>query len=87
MRLSTGDDQDGSRHEFDVDDEPDDGRHDESDNEWYDADDELHYGRHAMMQMMTGKMTCKMTPKDMVCQRMPMEGMDKNMFIECRKRA
>ncbi|WP_162950129.1 hypothetical protein [Rhizobium jaguaris] len=33
MRVSTGDDQDESRHEYNADDEIDDGWHDESDDE------------------------------------------------------
>ncbi|WP_246725810.1 hypothetical protein [Rhizobium lusitanum] len=39
-----------------------------------------------MMQMMMGKMTCKMTAKGMVCEMMPMDGMDKDMFMEACKR-
>ena len=36
--------------------------------------------------MMMGNMTCKMTDDGMTCEIMPMEGMDKDMFMECCKR-
>ena len=39
-----------------------------------------------MMPMVMCKMTCKMTANGMVCEMMPMEGMPKDMFMECCKR-
>jgi hypothetical protein len=39
-----------------------------------------------MMPMMMCKMTMKMTADGMVCEMMPMDGMSKDMFMECCKR-
>ncbi len=39
-----------------------------------------------MMPMMMCKMDCKMTADGMVCEMMPMDGMSKDMFMECCKR-
>jgi hypothetical protein len=36
--------------------------------------------------MMMGSMKCSMTAEGMVCEMKPMEGMDKDMFMECCKR-
>ena len=38
------------------------------------------------MMMMMGAMKCTMTAEGMVCEMKPMEGMDKDMFMECCKR-
>ncbi|MBX5015339.1 hypothetical protein [Rhizobium lentis] len=37
------------------------------------------------MMMMMGSMKCTMTAEGMVCEMKPMEGMDKDMFMECCK--
>ncbi|MGO7135051.1 hypothetical protein AB9E06_29880 [Rhizobium leguminosarum] len=38
------------------------------------------------MMMMMGSMKCTMAAEGMVCEMKPMEGMDKDMFMECCKR-